>query len=565
MKPKQNNQRTMRTSNRGFTLVEMLVAVALVLLMMSMFAQIFQMATGAMGKHKGLTENNQRARRLSTTLTNDLQLSTFRQRLQVDGTPAGGIVPLMALTGPSSTNLAAANPPDAAEIGYWSYSENDTSDETDDVLQFTIRSEVGKDNDGLPFFGKTRLIGALTDLNQPEADDGAITWNGTAFEIASPPNERGASHFAEVCYFLRNGNLYRRVTLIREALDDSTPLPGDLIGVYGAATSDPTLENYHNDFDYSAYFAAGAASPDFNFVTYDPTTLGALNNASTGSGVDTISLGIPKYRFGFFGDYTAANPGGPREFVDLPAGAGSPWFIGRFTHEETSNFNFGYPGRVQDTTNTAFNPYTSPDLVYDSARGVVSDGTGGVLDFANGPRRAEDIVLANVHAFDIKVFDDGTGQFENLGHSNTAGSFEAGKNANTAYGNSFDTWHVDQDVIGAQQTPFRPLQHFVGPDGQPGDATVDDDGDGIIDNGLEIGWSGTDDVLNVGPDGEPGVALFDDDGDGTDDNPEEIGWPGTDDVAPLRAIQITIRYMDISSNQMRDLTIIHSFADRDSE
>ncbi len=34
---------------------------------------------------------------------------------------------------------------------------------------------------------------------------------------------------------------------------------------------------------------------------------------------------------------------------------------------------------------------------------------------------------------------------------------------------------------------------------------------------------------------------------------------------PLRAIKITIRYRDVSSNQMRDLTIIHSFADRDNK
>src|SRR5262249_10464362 len=46
----------------GFTLVEMLVAVALVIIMMTLFATIFQMATGAMQKQKGLSENDQRVR-----------------------------------------------------------------------------------------------------------------------------------------------------------------------------------------------------------------------------------------------------------------------------------------------------------------------------------------------------------------------------------------------------------------------------------------------------------------------------------------------------------------------
>ena len=50
MNSMQNQQqaKTAPEHRDGFTLIEMLVAVALVLLMMTMFAQIFQMATGAM-------------------------------------------------------------------------------------------------------------------------------------------------------------------------------------------------------------------------------------------------------------------------------------------------------------------------------------------------------------------------------------------------------------------------------------------------------------------------------------------------------------------------------------
>jgi len=43
-----------RSRVAGFTLVEMLVAVALVLLMMSIFAQIFQMATGSLSQQRGI-------------------------------------------------------------------------------------------------------------------------------------------------------------------------------------------------------------------------------------------------------------------------------------------------------------------------------------------------------------------------------------------------------------------------------------------------------------------------------------------------------------------------------
>src|SRR5262245_4739225 len=66
---------------QGFTLVEMLVAVGLVILMMSMFAAVCQLATGAMSKQKGIAENDQRARLVTTVLQSDLQKRTFRHML----------------------------------------------------------------------------------------------------------------------------------------------------------------------------------------------------------------------------------------------------------------------------------------------------------------------------------------------------------------------------------------------------------------------------------------------------------------------------------------------------
>src|SRR6476661_2311814 len=64
-----------RIQVRGFTLVEMLVAVAVVVVMMSLFATIFQMATGAMQKQKGISENDQHVRLVVTMLRNDLRTS----------------------------------------------------------------------------------------------------------------------------------------------------------------------------------------------------------------------------------------------------------------------------------------------------------------------------------------------------------------------------------------------------------------------------------------------------------------------------------------------------------
>src|SRR5262245_18697896 len=59
-------------SRGGFTLVEMLVAVGLVVLMMVLFASIFQLATGTMTTQKGISENDQRVRLVVSALRGDL-------------------------------------------------------------------------------------------------------------------------------------------------------------------------------------------------------------------------------------------------------------------------------------------------------------------------------------------------------------------------------------------------------------------------------------------------------------------------------------------------------------
>ena len=63
---------------RGFTLVEMLVSVGLVVLMMSLFAFIFQVATGTMSRQRTISQNNQKVRLVANLLTSDLKKRTFR-------------------------------------------------------------------------------------------------------------------------------------------------------------------------------------------------------------------------------------------------------------------------------------------------------------------------------------------------------------------------------------------------------------------------------------------------------------------------------------------------------
>lgn len=542
MNPISRTPRAVTQPRRGFTLVELLVAVALVLLLMTLFAQIFATATGALSTQRGIAENDQRARRVQTTMASDLGRMTYRA---LDGTD--GIVPILD----DFTSPIAWEPVAGLQNGYFYLAENDPNNDTDDVLQFTMQaygSQIWADADIPPFVGKALFFpngDAATELDQPEADDGDLSWTAPGGPLVigtDNQNSRGASQFAEVVYFLRHGNLYRRTLLVRQpfAPPASPGLPELNGGNYGGTNT------FWNDFDYSAFFDNNAGTPAMVMLDQN-----ALNN-QTGT---TISLGMPKFRFGFWGDFQVAESGMPREFTDVA----ETNFIGRFTHEETSNPNFLYPGQDVAAGNPHMDRLTA--LNYDAARGIVTDGTATVAgtapwDLANGARRSEDIVLSNVHSFDVQVYDPAVGDFVNLGHSIPGGDFNQANNQN------------------------------LGADGGPGEAGTDDDGLNGVDDDGERGWPGTDDygnrydtwhrdsalignlpspyaIISAGADGAPGVVNFDDDSNGVDDDAGELGWTGSDDVA-LRAIKITIRYLDTTSNQMRDLTIVHSFADRDS-
>jgi prepilin-type N-terminal cleavage/methylation domain-containing protein len=150
---------------RGVTLIEMLVTVAVLVLMMTVLTQIFQAATGALSSAREYQNLDNELRQLNLTILSDL----------------GGVT--ARLTPP-------LNPKD--NLGYFEYGENEFADlqgeDSDDYLRFTAKAP-----DGQPFTGRAWVNNALNQSIQP------ITVT---------------SQYAEIIYFLRNGNLYRRVLLI---------------------------------------------------------------------------------------------------------------------------------------------------------------------------------------------------------------------------------------------------------------------------------------------------------------------------------------------------------------
>jgi type II secretory pathway component PulJ len=167
-----------RSPRRGVTLVEMLVTVTLLILMMMALVQIFGAATGAVSAARTLQELDGSLRQLDSIIRTDLQ----------------GIT-------------AKMTPPINPEhnLGYFEYGENQFADlqgeDSDDYVRFTAKAPEGQ-----VFAGRVYL---------PPSSMGGMT------AVPTPPNAYYSSQpititsqYAEIIYFLRNGNLYRRVFLV---------------------------------------------------------------------------------------------------------------------------------------------------------------------------------------------------------------------------------------------------------------------------------------------------------------------------------------------------------------
>ncbi|MFO0956957.1 MAG: prepilin-type N-terminal cleavage/methylation domain-containing protein [Isosphaeraceae bacterium] len=184
-----------RRPRRGLTLVEMLVTVALVLLIMVIITSVFRSAATATSRQKVAMELEQILRRVD---------STFRQDLQ-------------GVTAKMDPSFEPARPDE--QRGYFEYGENSLADiqgeDSDDYLAFTAKAP-----DGQPFRGFIVVQG----VNSSNPNNPQLTFTRVPI----------TSNYAEIIYFVRHGNLYRRVLLIvpeRKGQLTVGPAPG-------AATAD---------------------------------------------------------------------------------------------------------------------------------------------------------------------------------------------------------------------------------------------------------------------------------------------------------------------------------------
>lgn len=484
-----------RTPRAGFTLVEMLVSVTLVLLMMVMFGEVFQLATGSVSKQRIMADNDQNARTVVTVLRGDLDKRTFRT-----------LVPYF----PEELSTNPGTPFDPRR-GYFTISCNNAADGTDDVLSFTTLVSINlRNSDESPYYGRaiplfagagaTPALSFLGNPNQPERDDGQITSNFAA-----------SSKAAEVCYFMRGKRLYRRVQLLRDptsvaGIDPADPAQPKYVNPANGASVDYFLPGGIYDTQSSSAPPLGAGSigfwRDFDFsASRTPTSLSVyaptLPINARFHGIDALSndktalpytphplmpsLGQTWNRFGFNHEIVLSLPpvlfpsaaapvttnGMPREYTAATATTVPSVFLGRFTQEETSHLNFRYPQALALPPTTPPGSWNGNPMDPTGTELTLNALSGAVNEFqpnSTFSRPGVDLLLSNVHEFRVELWDERLNAFVVPGHAVTdtapgddgifgtpddtaLGDYAGARLLNGTYGplggapNNFDTWH----------------------------------------------------------------------------------------------------------------------------
>ncbi len=484
-------------SRRALTLVEMLVAVALLMLMMAIVGQVVGMASDAARQLRASHVLLERIRFVESTLRFDLRHRTIRSvspravkvgrwlpgpdsrpgRAGVDDDgdgyrdfiPEAGpgqstvfIIDRDELGAPGSDDVyieyyvpVGVDPRENA--GYFMIEENSPADEQgedgDDVLAFTVSLSATGSRSPEPWAG---YIGRCVPGSEPDR--------------ALPPPDDGltSSPYAEVIYFVRQGTLYRRVLLV------DTPQPS-------AAFYNPAI-SWYAQYDISARPpSVGGTVPVVNTLgdlTYRSTRYGMTAPAGyLLSGLAADSPADPNFPFGptptgdvglSFDDRVLPNgchdtldhsaATRDRSWENATSGAGVPYpgggspvaateeiWWGRPTLRESSAPGWDYPNQF---AGGRWTPSITTALRLPGGLRRFDPWAPGNAGAATDPlRAAEDVLLQNVVSFDVKVWDP------------TGGAPSLGAQQQGAYGPGafVDLGYQALDPYGANGPPPGPL------------------------------------------------------------------------------------------------------------
>ncbi len=461
----------------GYTMVEILVATALMLTIMLAVAWVFGMVGETIADSRSTLE-----------MSGELRNATMRLKKELDGATAtmvpplnpdadqgyfevteGAIGPVIArqlfnpVTGEYQPYNIARNfdavrvpPPVAGDPDQNPYEIDPTVGDFDDMVSFTTRSN------GEPFIGqcaqKRAPVGAETPYGMDDFDNDGTRDNPYTYTFATMQSD-----VAEISYFVRGGTLYRRVQLVNPGFPVTTPFRGNMDTRDDPASwLDPIYELdpagfYNNDISVRQERRYNSAfTPPWEWVLA-ANTLGDLTKRENrfahraripASGAragfpyhphwwcpddltDPAAAILRPTHWGTHYTFIPATDAWTRFFFPSPASPRQVYpGLGLPTLQECSHPDWPAGGLLPNLVNTAIIPptgqlpLTQTDIYYDVWKNphpyAQQDPVTGSLAYDPatfppqdpvepplylGPRVGEDVVLTNVVAFDVKVWD----------------------------------------------------------------------------------------------------------------------------------------------------------------
>jgi len=550
LSPRSGPPRRAAARRPAYTLVEMLMSVALTLIILAFVVQIFGMVGDSVSDARALLEMNDRLRSATERLRKDLKGATAQMTPPLS--PEAGLGYFEIIEGPIgpvfrldqvafNTDAPNPSPPD--------YFVDTTVIDKDDVLMLTVRSRDEA------FVGRT-LVRKLSGM--------------------TAVRDSAQSETAEVCWFVRGKKLYRGVRLIQVEFDPDRSTPNTreplsysyLYGGAGALTSGIAAgeAGFYNNFDLSVHLEAADLSNMATWV-WVPNSLADLTKRenrfahqppsgafpfSPHSNAGWRHLGLPTLRecswcanpAGLLGAWWPGHPLPDVGLAPLGLAQGNPVFVDDAPPPPFATDKFDawhYPLPFDPVTITAGAATVTTSLAPD---------TDAIVAFA-GPRVAEDVILTDVVGFDVKVWDPGAPLVEVRGAVLAPG--DPGYTISgtvVGYGAYVDLGYAP----GYTPPPNAPL---------PLSNVPGDSGSGLVrvydtwsthyeKNGLDDNNNG---LVDEGANG------FDDDGNGiVDDAGEQEAPPPY--ARRLRGIQIKVRVIDPDSRQVREVTVTEHFPSR---
>lgn len=410
----------------GYSIVELLVATLLTTIVMLAVVRIFSAVSEGVSDSRSMLETFDRVRAAKIRLQRDLAGITVRP---IPPRHEGADGYLGIVEGPVGTTLST-KPWDVAVNSDDGDSPDTTVGDFDDILMFTTRSPDE------PFVGRY----------------------GTGTR---------ESDVAEVAWFLRGKNLYRRVLLVKPGLGGMAS-PTDDLSVRatggGSVTANSLADLARRENRYAHPWNESSA----NGFPNDVRLWGAYR----------LPTAIEAEAFG--NNAAAQNPTPGAYSTGLDFWTGDP------------HLGLGYLAGVSDPSS----------------------------------RAPTDLILTNVIAFDVQVYDPGVADYVDLGHGGGGGLFGHGGDpaSGLAASNSYapdgarvyDTWTLSYENDGLDQHDDDDRADWAG-DG------FDNDGSGVIDDASE----------------------------------RETAPPY---AAALRGVRVTIRVFEPDSRHVRAVTVTQDFS-----